>query len=98
MARVIEALARILGAGRAEGAFGPAHPLLTHISIVAPLLLFAASAPIRRRFAAVVPQAFAQLTDDVVIRHVQETTLSMLAADRAAAGASAVSRPRRRSS
>ena len=50
MRRVLETLAAILADGRTAGLFRAVNPLVIQISIVAPLLFFAATAPFRERF------------------------------------------------
>src|SRR5262245_17397072 len=47
MRRILDTLVEILAEGRASGVFVNAHPLVTQMGIVAPLLLFAASASLR---------------------------------------------------
>ena len=78
--RVVETLGGILASGRAAGVFGEAHPLITQIAIVAPLLLFVASAPLRERFKGVMPEALAAPSLDAIVAHVQTATLSVLTA------------------
>src|SRR5262245_39020235 len=55
--RVITALSGILDDGRTAGVFREAHPFLTHIGIVAPLIMFLASGPVRARFQRHLPAA-----------------------------------------
>jgi TetR/AcrR family transcriptional regulator len=76
---IIAALGRILEQGRRDGLFVPAHPLVTQMGIVGPLLLFAASAPARERFGRLVPGGFARAPREVVIAHVEAATLAALA-------------------
>ncbi|HUF46670.1 MAG TPA: TetR/AcrR family transcriptional regulator [Vicinamibacterales bacterium] len=77
MQRVIAVLAGVLAAGQTSGAFRPANPFVTHLGIVGPLLLFAASAPVRGRFGKFA-HAAVDVPADVVVRHVQEATLAAL--------------------
>jgi TetR/AcrR family transcriptional regulator len=76
--RVLETLAAILQDGRRTGAFVAANPLVTQISVVAPLMFFAASAPFRTRLAHLVPVNVPTPTLDDVIAHVQTATLAVL--------------------
>jgi len=78
--RVLEALAGILAEGRSAGVFGPAHPFITQIAIVAPILFHAATAPVRQRLGHLVPGGVAAAERDAVVAHVQTATLSALAA------------------
>ena len=64
---VLAVLGAILEDGRRPGVFAPAHPLVTQMGIVAPLLLFAASAPARERFSAIVPRDIAVVSRDVLV-------------------------------
>jgi TetR/AcrR family transcriptional regulator len=96
MRRVIETLGRILLAGRHAGIFGPVNPFVTQIGIVAPLMFFSASKPIRERFRHLVPaQVVAPRREDIVA-HVQATTLAALTPS-GTARPGAPSRSRRRS-
>jgi len=98
LATVIRTLAAILQDGRAAGRFSGTHPLVTQIGIVAPLLLFAASAPIRERFSHLVPAGLAAVPNDAMAAHVEFATLAALhaSAEPPAARAAAPRRPRRR--
>ena len=49
MSSVVQALGAIIEQGVADGRFRRAHPLLVHAGIVAPLMMFLASAPLRAR-------------------------------------------------
>jgi AcrR family transcriptional regulator len=79
MRRVIETLGRILQAGQQAGLFAPVNPFVTQMGIVAPLMLFAASAPIRARFRHLVPAPVTAPRTEDVVAHVQATTLAALA-------------------
>jgi TetR/AcrR family transcriptional regulator len=52
--RVLEVLSTILTRGAAANVFVPAHPLIVQLTIVGPILLFAASATARQRLARIV--------------------------------------------
>jgi TetR/AcrR family transcriptional regulator len=78
MRRVVETLAAILADGRGSGDFVDANPFVTQMTIVAPLLLFVASAPVRERFRHLVPGGFHTPGLDAVVAHVQGATLAML--------------------
>jgi AcrR family transcriptional regulator len=90
--RVLETLAAILAAGEASGRFVRANPLVVQISIVAPLMFFAASAPFRDRAIELAPSEFPRAELGAMIAHVQASTLATLTAATPGAGA----RPRRR--
>jgi AcrR family transcriptional regulator len=76
--RVLETLAGILQDGVRAGRFRPANPLVVQISVVAPLMFFAASAPFRERLSRLVPAQVATPGLDDVIAHVQAATLAVL--------------------
>lgn len=103
LGRVLETLGRILADGVAEGRFRRAHPLITHLGIVAPLLVFAATDAARHRFAGALPPAGAQLDWAEAVRQVQDATLAALrpaaarVAPRDASGGTGRSRRKRRS-
>lgn len=75
--RVLLVLGDLIQQGRRLGRFRPAHPLITQLGIVAPILFFVASAPARERLAhrgeklALPPQAD-------LVRHVEVATLGAL--------------------
>jgi TetR/AcrR family transcriptional regulator len=78
MRRILDTLVEILAEGRATGVFVEVHPLVTQMGIVAPLLLFAASAPLRERFGHLVPALVKKPSVDELIHHVEATTLAVL--------------------
>lgn len=74
-ARVVAALGRILDEGREGGVFRPASPLLVHMSIVAPILLFLVSDEARERLGRANVPGARELTLDETVQHVTESTL-----------------------
>jgi len=93
--RVLTVLTAILAEGERAGRFRPSHPFVTHMGIVAPLLLFAASAPLRSRFGRIGPASI-NVPPEFLIAHVQNATLTALASDGPALGRQrAASRTRR---
>lgn len=81
--KVITALARILREGTDSGRFRPVNPVLVHAGVVGPLLLYFASAQLRRRLEnAGVPGA-SMLSRDEVVAHVQGVALMALEGHRA---------------
>lgn len=77
--RVLRALVAILDRGRRGGRFRRVHPLIVQMAIVAPLLLFAASAPARARLRAHSAFPAPGLTLDVAVEYVHRATLGGLA-------------------
>jgi len=78
IAAIVGALGGILQEGQAAGVFRPAHPLVTQMSIVAPLLLFSASQPVRERFRGAAPRGIATVSRETVIAHVEAAALAVL--------------------
>lgn len=78
IASILKTLGAMLEDGRAAGLLRPAHPLVTQMGIVAPLILFAASEPARERFRARVPSSIVMVPREAVVAHVEETTLAAL--------------------
>jgi TetR/AcrR family transcriptional regulator len=76
--QVIETLAHILAEGRRRGQFAPVHPLVTHIGIVAPILFFAASGPLRARFAHLMSPSLVLPPIHALADHVVAATLAAL--------------------
>ena len=93
---IVGVVGAILADGRARGIFQAAHPLITQMAIVAPLLLFDASQPVRQRLSAVVPSSVALVERAAMLAHVERAPLSalMLPATGVASTPAAV-RPRR---
>jgi AcrR family transcriptional regulator len=95
LAAILGVLAAIMRDGQASGEFGDAHPFIVQMGIVAPLLLFTASAPVRERFASVLPPHMAAVSRDAVVAHVEACALAALRAG--AVGAASPNRPVARS-
>jgi AcrR family transcriptional regulator len=93
MRRVLTTLTGILDDGRREGSFRPVNPFVIHLNIVAPLLFFAATEPMRTRFRRIGP-AEVDPPRHALIAHVQRATLAVL--DTGAAGVAPAAAVRRR--
>ena len=78
MTGVVRALTSIIDEGVRAGVFRPISPLLVHAGVVGPVLLFFASAGIRRRVERAGVRGAAALTRDEVVAHVQRVTLALL--------------------
>jgi TetR/AcrR family transcriptional regulator len=80
MQRVLQVLAGIIQRGVAAGQFQSAHPLVVQVSIVGPILVFAASAPARERLAARHPhgETFAAPGSDDLLRHIERAAVGAL--------------------
>jgi AcrR family transcriptional regulator len=78
MRRVMQTLGGILESGRRVGVFRDVNPFVAQIGIVAPLLLFTASASVRKRFKDQAPYPIADIPSHSVIEYVQAMTLASL--------------------
>ncbi|MFL6279933.1 MAG: TetR/AcrR family transcriptional regulator [Vicinamibacterales bacterium] len=76
--RVITALIRILREGTESGRFHSVNPLLVHAGVVGPLLLYFASAQLRRRLDRSGVPGAAMVSRDEVVAHVQRLALMAL--------------------
>ncbi|MCC7009228.1 MAG: TetR/AcrR family transcriptional regulator [Acidobacteria bacterium] len=74
---VLAALRRILDRGASAGVFRPSHPFVVQISIVAPLLLVAASAPLREQLRRTAPY-LEDLDRETVVTYVESAALAAL--------------------
>jgi TetR/AcrR family transcriptional regulator len=74
---VVETLAGIVEEGRQAGRFVAVNPVLLHAGIIAPLMLFLASAGIRRKLQRVGLEA-ADISRDQVVTHLQQIALGVL--------------------
>jgi TetR/AcrR family transcriptional regulator len=96
MTTVIGTLAGILARGRDAGVFRDVPPFITQLGIVGPLLMFAASAPIRARITPSlpegVPSALINPPDEIVLAHIERATLAAIAAPAATGGEARQSR------
>ena len=75
---IVQGLVAILQEGVRSRRFRKVNPLLVHGSIVGPLLLFFASAGVRRRLEQVGLPGAAHFTRDEVVAHVQRVTLALV--------------------
>ena len=75
---VLGALGAIIAEGVRAGRFEPAQPLLVQGGIIAPLMFFLASAPLRKRIARAGVDRITDLSRDMVVAHIQRLTLAQL--------------------
>ncbi len=75
---VLGALGRIIEDGRRAGTFVPLNPLVVQSGIIAPLMFFLASAPLRQKMARAGTIPGPTLTRDFVVAHIQRITLAQL--------------------
>src|SRR6188768_3850343 len=75
---VLTALGGIIGEGVRAGRFQPAHPLLVQGGIIAPLMFFLATAPLRQKMARSGAGPLPPISRDMVVSHIQRLTLAQL--------------------
>ncbi len=75
---VLGALGGIIAEGVRAGRFQPTHPLLVQGGIIAPLMFFLATAPLRRKIARAGVQGVSSVSIDMVVAHIQRLTLAQL--------------------
>jgi TetR/AcrR family transcriptional regulator len=75
---VLAALGGIIAEGVRLGRFQPAHPVLIQGGIIAPLMFFLATAPLRRRIGRVVIPGVPDVSRDTVVAQIQRLTLAQL--------------------
>jgi len=75
---VLAALGRIIAEGVRAGRFVPAHPLLVQGGIVAPIMFFLATGPLREKIARSGTKPLPVISRDTVVAHIQNLTLAQL--------------------
>ena len=75
---VLAALGGIIAEGVRAGRFQPAHPLLVQGGIIAPLMFFLATAPLREKIARSGVSPLPLISRDIVVSHIQRLTLAQL--------------------
>jgi AcrR family transcriptional regulator len=75
---VLAALGGIIDEGVRAGRFRPAPPLLIQAGIIAPLMFFLATTPLRRKIARAGVGGIAGVSRDMVVAHIQRLTLAQL--------------------
>jgi AcrR family transcriptional regulator len=75
---VLATLGRIIEEGCRAGRFRPANPVLIHIGIIAPLMVFNATPALRRKLARAGARGAGTISRDDVVAHIQQVTLAVL--------------------
>jgi TetR/AcrR family transcriptional regulator len=75
---VLAALGGIIAEGVRAGRFQPAHPLLVQGGIIAPLMFFLATGPLRDKIARAGVASISGISRDLVVLHIQQLTLAQL--------------------
>jgi TetR/AcrR family transcriptional regulator len=81
LAAIPRAIGGIIQRGVEEGAFRPVHPLAAYFSMLAPMVVYLAGAPIRRQLSARHLVSGPPLTDDAFVRYIQDTMRRALGPD-----------------
>jgi len=81
LAALPRAVGGIIQRGVDEGAFRPVHPLAAYFSMLAPIVVYLAGAPIRRQLSARHLAGGPPLTDDAFIEYIQDTMRRALGPD-----------------
>ena len=86
----------VIGEGTQQNLFQPVHPALAHFTIIAPLVMFRAAAPIRARIKAVRHVDIPEADSDTLVRHLQMVAQRMLAREEDGSPESRVQSPESR--
>jgi TetR/AcrR family transcriptional regulator len=78
MARIVRSLGAIIEEGVRARVFQPISTLVVHAGIVAPLLLYFASAGLRRRLERIGVKGVGQIQREHIVAHVQRVTVALL--------------------
>ena len=81
LAQVPHAFAAIVAHGTSTGAFRPLHPFAAYFTMFAPVVLFIAAEPIRRKLTAGGLMTGPALTSDAFVQHAQDCVRRAFAAD-----------------
>jgi len=81
LAAIPRAIGGIIQRGVEEGAFRPVHPLAAYFSMLAPMVVYLAGAPIRRQLSARHLVSGPPLTDDAFVQYIQDTMRRALGPD-----------------
>lgn len=75
---VLGALGQIIEEGRSGGLFQPVNPMILQAGIIAPLMFFLATAPLRRKIARTAAAGRFTVSRDAMVAHIQRLTLAQL--------------------
>jgi AcrR family transcriptional regulator len=79
IAGIFAAVRGVIGEGAEQKVFQPVHPALAHFTIIAPLVMFRAAAPVRARIKAVRHVDIPEADSDTLVAHLQMVAQRMLA-------------------
>ena len=78
IAGIFAAVRGVIVEGAAQQIFQPVHPALAHFTIIAPLVMFRAAAPVRARIKAVRHVDIPDADSDTLVQHLQMVARRML--------------------
>jgi AcrR family transcriptional regulator len=78
---IFAAVRGVIREGAEQKVFQPVHPALAHFTIIAPLIMFRAAAPVRARIKAVSHLDIPEADAETLVRHLQMVAARMLAPD-----------------
>jgi AcrR family transcriptional regulator len=79
IAAIFAAVTGVVAQGGREKVFQPVHPALAHFTLIAPLIMFRATAPVRARIKTLRQIDIPEADSDTIIRHLQMVARRMLA-------------------
>ena len=78
LAGVFAAVSGTIAEGAKQKSFQPVHPALAHFTLIGPLIMFRATAPVRARIKSVRHVDIPDADTDMVVRHLQMVARRML--------------------
>ena len=79
IAGIFATVSGVIAEGGKQRLFQPVHPALAHFTIIAPLIMFRATAPVRARIKSVRHVEIPEADSDTLVRHLQMVAHRMLA-------------------
>ena len=79
LAGIFGTVRRVIAEGTSQKVFQPVHPALAHFTIIAPVIMFRATAPVRARIEATHGVAIPDADPSTVVKHLQMVARRMLA-------------------
>jgi len=78
IAGIFATVSGVIAEGGKQNVFQPVHPALAHFTIIAPLIMFRATAPVRARIKSVRHVEIPEADSDTLVRHLQMVAQRML--------------------
>ena len=80
LAEIFATVRGVISEGVEQGIFDPVHPALAHFTLIGPIVMFRAAAPVRARIRTVRHMDIPEADSDTLVRHVQMVASRMLGA------------------